>query len=119
MRTMRWLLPDDVAVTVHVADTFVQRLIGLLGTSEPRWLWFPRCRAVHTLGMRYAIDVAYFSAAGEVVGIVPKVPPRRLVQGPLGADSVLECGAGEVDRHHICLQQRWPQFSTAEQKHVR
>ncbi len=61
-------------------------------------LWLPRTRAVHTLGMRFAIDVAYCDAEGKVLEIVT-MRPWRLGRPRLRARSVVEAEAG-------CLQ-RW------------
>lgn len=61
-------------------------------------LWLPRTRAVHTLGMRFAIDVAYCDADGKVLEIVT-MKPWRLGRPRLRARSVVEAEAA-------CLQ-RW------------
>ncbi|MGO8873414.1 MAG: DUF192 domain-containing protein, partial [Acidimicrobiales bacterium] len=57
---MSWLLRDgDVLATAEVADSLAARSRGLLGrTSYEGAMVLPRTRAVHTLGMRFAIDVA-------------------------------------------------------------
>ena len=57
---------------VRTAGTFLSRFVGLLGTAaigEGEGLWIVPCRSVHTLGMRYPIDVAFLDARGIVVGI--------------------------------------------------
>ena len=76
-----------------------QRARGLLGRDGlDGALWLPRTRAVHTLGMRFAIDVAYCDAEGKVLEIVT-MRPWRLGRPRLRARSVVEAEAG-------CLQ-RW------------
>jgi len=86
-RTRGILLGDKV----RTADTFLSRLVGLLGTSsiaEGEGLWIVPCRGVHTLGMRVPIDVAFLDAQGVVVGILGGLPPNRfggLVRGARGA----------------------------------
>jgi uncharacterized membrane protein (UPF0127 family) len=40
---------------------------------------FPRCRSVHTFGMRFAIDIAFLDAKGRSVRIERAVPPRRIL----------------------------------------
>jgi len=66
---------------VRTASTFLSRLVGLLGTAaiaEGEGLWIVPCRGVHTLGMRYPIDVAFLDARGVVVGILEGLPPNRV-----------------------------------------
>ena len=36
------------------------------------------CRSVHTFGMRFALDLIWLDAAGDVVRVDERVPPRRL-----------------------------------------
>ena len=58
---MPWLVKDDkVLATVEVADSFVDRLKGLLGRSDVEGAYLIRgASSVHTMGMRFPIDVAY------------------------------------------------------------
>jgi len=45
---------------VPVADTYLSRLLGLAflpAERAPAGLLIPRCRSVHTFGMRFPIDV--------------------------------------------------------------
>jgi uncharacterized membrane protein (UPF0127 family) len=66
---------------VRTASTFLSRLVGLLGTTgivDGEGLWIVPCRSVHTVGMRYPIDVAFLDARGVVVGILVGFPPNRV-----------------------------------------
>jgi uncharacterized protein len=94
-RTRGILLGDKV----RTAGTFLSRLVGLLGTaaiSEGEGLWIVPCRIVHTLGMRYPIDVAFLDARGVVVGIQEGLPPNRVGHAYRGARGVLELRAGTL-----------------------
>jgi len=56
---------------VRTARTLLSRLVGLLGTAaiaDGEGLWIVPCRSVHTVGMRYPIDVAFLDARGVVIG---------------------------------------------------
>jgi len=59
-------------------------------------LQLPRCRSVHTVGMRFALDLVWLDRAGKVLRIDREVPPRRL-RTCLRARSVVEAKAGEAD----------------------
>jgi len=51
-------------IEAWVAESFRARLLGLAGLAavEPgRALVIPRCRSVHTFGMRFRIDVAFLA----------------------------------------------------------
>ena len=65
-------------------------------------LWLPRTRAVHTLGMRFAIDVAYCDAEGTVLEIVT-MRPWRLGRPRLRARSVVEAEAGNLERWGVTV----------------
>ena len=87
---------------------FFARLRGLLGrpalSDDEAW-WFSCCSAVHTIGMRFPIDVLHLDADGRVVKI-------RSGLSPLGcsaltrASQVLEINNGAAHRARITLGQQ-------------
>lgn len=84
---------------VRTAQTFLSRLVGLLGAAaiaEGEGLWIVPCRSVHTLGMRYPIDVAFLDARGVVVGILEGLPPNRVGRVVREARGALELRAGTL-----------------------
>lgn len=69
---------------------------------------FPRCNAVHTLGMRFAIDIAFLDAEGKVVSIRENVPPGCwLVSGGRRARTTLEATPGWLPRMLAIAPFRW------------
>ncbi len=92
---MAWLLRDDeVLATLEVADGFRARAKGLLGRDgiEGALLLAP-ARSVHTVGMRFPIDVA-FCDADLVVLRTACARPHRLLRPELKARCVIEAEAG-------------------------
>jgi uncharacterized membrane protein (UPF0127 family) len=84
-----------LATELAVADTHWSRLRGLLGASEADFLnggglWIRPCRGVHTLGMRFAIDVVYLDRSNTVVHIEHNLRPWRFAPVRMQARSVLE-----------------------------
>jgi uncharacterized protein len=75
---------------MRVATGFRARLLGLAfrrRADEP--LLIPRCRSVHTFGMRFPIDVVFLDARGRVLRVARRVPPCRVVSCR-GARAVVE-----------------------------
>jgi uncharacterized protein len=75
-----------------VARSARARLVGLAwldGLPVDCGLLIPRCRSVHTFGMRFALDVAFLGRDGRVLRTVRDVPPRRVLWCR-GAAAVLE-----------------------------
>ncbi len=84
---------------VGVASTPVRRLRGLLGRSrlEPgRGLLLEPASQVHTLGMKYPIDVLFCDAENEVVHLIRSMRPTRMSKWVRGARRALELPAGSV-----------------------
>ena len=78
------------------ADTFLQRARGLgfrRDMPADAALLIPRCRSVHTFTMRFALDLIWLDAGGEVIRIDRGVRPGRL-RWCRGADAVLEQKSG-------------------------
>ena len=68
---MSWLVGNGrVLASAEVAATRAARRRGLLGRDDVVGaLVLPRCRWVHTIGMRFAIDVAHLDADGVVLRV--------------------------------------------------
>ena len=75
-------------------------LLGRDGLPEGEVYVFPRCNAIHTVGMRFAIDVVFLDAEGCVLSIHPNVPPERwMVAGGRHARTAVEAAAGWLPPH--------------------
>jgi uncharacterized protein len=84
--------------TVIVANTARQRRRGLLGRTEfAGAMWFPNVKSVHTIRMKFSIDVAHIDGAGRVIR-VQMMPPWRLGRFVPAAHAVLEAQAGSFGR---------------------
>ena len=85
-----------LAEAVEVADTSRKRRTGLLKQqSLPRseGLWIAPCEAVHSIGMKFAIDVLFLDRHKKVLKIRQDMAPGRLALC-LRAHGVLEVAAG-------------------------
>jgi uncharacterized membrane protein (UPF0127 family) len=82
--------------TVPVAGSRTARALGLALLERERagaGLLIPRCRSVHTFGMRFALDVAFLDCDGSVLRQALGVPPRRVL-AEREASAVLESPSG-------------------------
>jgi uncharacterized protein len=73
----------------------MSRLLGLALLDRDRvgpGLLIPRCRSVHTFGMRFSLDVYFLDADGRFVALRAGVLPRRVVRDRRAA-AVLEVPA--------------------------
>ena len=96
--------------TIHVvlAESIRLRFLGLmrLDGDEVEPLLFPRCRSIHTFGMKSQIDLVWLALDGErgrVLQVVEGLEPRGHARGPrAGAErrtiAALELAAGEAER---------------------
>ncbi len=99
---MPWLVRDgEVLATLEVASSLGARAKGLLGRDgiEGALLLQP-AKSVHTIGMRFAIDVAFVDHEGVVVRTVCMKPWRvgRVVRKARG---VIEAEAGSFARWNL------------------
>ena len=84
-----------VATEALLADSYLRRLVGLLGKTR-RWaqlgrgLWIVPSRGVHTIGMLFPIDLIFLGKDKEVVYVEEYVRPFRISKVLLKATSVLE-----------------------------
>jgi uncharacterized protein len=102
-----WLVRDgQVLASLEVADSFRPRLRGLLGRDgiDGALLLRP-ATSVHTLGMRFPLDVAFLDRDLTVLATV-RMARHRLGRPRRGARAVLEAEAGAFDRWSLRVGDR-------------
>jgi hypothetical protein len=80
---------------IGVADTSLTRLVGLLGKPGEGLLIVPS-QAIHTVAMRFAIDVVFMDRNWHVIHLSPAVAPFRMTGLHWKARSVLELPVGVI-----------------------
>jgi uncharacterized membrane protein (UPF0127 family) len=93
-------------VRIVVANSWWARLRGLASRRDPPDGWallFPRCRSVHTFGMRFPIDVVFLDRHGWPIAIRRNIKPGRVVAHRRAA-AVIETKAGDADRHFVLME---------------
>jgi len=102
MGTVAWLLRDgEVLASLEVADGRRARSRGLLGRDgcEGAMLLRP-ARSVHTVGMRFPIDVAFCDEDLRVIRIVT-MPRHRVSRLVWRSRAVIEAEAGSFARWQL------------------
>ncbi len=88
----------ELAASVELADHSAARRKGLLGRDSlfaGEGLWILPCQAVHTVGMRFPIDLVYLDRDLRVRKVRSNVYPWRL-SACVCAHSVLELAPGTI-----------------------
>jgi uncharacterized protein len=98
-----------IADRVSVAATRAARRTGLLEREslEPgEALWIVPSRGVHTIGMRFAIDLVALDERGIVIDRVKALQPWRIRLPRRGTAGVLELPVGALDRSGTTIGHR-------------
>ena len=85
-----------------IADSYWSRFRGLMGRrtlGEDEGLLIEPCSSIHTMFMRFAIDVIFLDKERRVVKVAT-VPPFRAAVGR-GSRTVLEVPAGTAERNGL------------------
>jgi len=87
------VLVDHVDVTTRMFE----RMCGLLGRdglAPGQAMYIAPCNGIHTIGMRFDLDLIFVGRDLEIVRIVRRVSPGRIVSGGRAARGVIELQAG-------------------------
>jgi uncharacterized membrane protein (UPF0127 family) len=89
---------DDGRVVIQAANGRARRrgLSRLDALPAAEALHIPHCPAVHTFGMRFALDLIWLSGNGSVARVDRNVGPRQM-RICVQARSVVETNAGQAD----------------------
>ena len=99
LSSVAWLVCDGrVLASAELADDRSTRRRGLLGRDGVEGaMVITRCRWVHTIGMRFPLDVAYLDAEGVVLKTL-RMSRHRMGVPVLNATTVIEAEAGAFGR---------------------
>jgi uncharacterized membrane protein (UPF0127 family) len=99
--------------TYHLIHIASNRSVAVVARAENWWakgwgvlgrrslpagegLWLPGVASVHTLGVRFPLDLLFLDSQMRTVRSVPNVPPGRWLARASGAAHTLELGAGTL-----------------------
>jgi len=90
-----------LVATVARAETWWARGRGVLGRAglpAGEGLWLPGVASVHTVGVRFPLDLLFLDAHFRAVRLAPHTPPGRWLMRAGRAHHVVELGAGTLKR---------------------
>lgn len=92
------------------AVTWYRRMRGLLGRRELAAdcaMLIEHCSAVHTVGMRFALDLIFLDRNDRVVKVITHVKPGCwMIWGGVGARRVVELSSNCVSSTAVAVGQR-------------
>ena len=97
---------EMVGDRVEVASTSRTRMVGLLGRTgldAGEGLWIKPSSGVHTIGMKFPIDVIGLDKKNRVIKLWRCLVPYRLTSIHWKMSSVLELPAGRIEECQIPL----------------
>ena len=113
---------------IVVADTGLTRMVGLLGKTglDPgAGLWITPSSGVHTIGMRFTIDVIGLDKNLTVTRLWSRLVPQRVTAVSLKVRSVIELPAGRIEAcgvqlgHQLQISDCKQSHSTSSSRHPR
>lgn len=99
--------------SVEMADGFFSRMKGLLGRQSlpvGKAILLTPCNSIHTLLMKFHIDVIFLSKNGEILKIVKDLSPNRFAFGGKNARSAIEMETGWFDWSALCISDVLTQY---------
>ena len=89
---------------IIIARDFFTRFRGLMlkkNLSGSEGMLLTPCNGIHTLFMRFPIDVVFLDSEYTVIKIIPDMKPNRFSPFVKGASHVLEIAANSSETHDI------------------
>jgi uncharacterized membrane protein (UPF0127 family) len=86
------------------AKSFLTRMIGLLGTKKidaERVFYIKNCSGIHTIGMKYPIDVVFLDKNSKVSRLYESLKPNRMTSIRMKDHGVLEFPPGTIKNFKI------------------
>lgn len=99
MRALNLTRNVVIAVETAVAGSTLARMKGLLGKkgmAAGEALLIKPCKGVHTVGMKFPIDVLFLDKENRVLSMRKNLRPNRATAFYLKAAAVLELPAGTL-----------------------
>jgi uncharacterized protein len=94
---------------LKVAASHWAKLKGLMFKRSLRLgeaLLIEQCKSIHCCFMRFSIDVLFLGKGGEIMHLVERMRPWSFSRYVVGADDVLECFPGTIEKYKLTVGQK-------------
>lgn len=91
---------------VQIANTLIDRLLGLLNPDISRFLVFHTRFGIHTVFMKTPIDVILLDQKNHVVKIKSSLHPNRLFLYHPRYSTVIEMPKGTIKKYRIAINDK-------------
>jgi uncharacterized membrane protein (UPF0127 family) len=84
-------------------------MVGLLGRRalEPdQAMLLDPCGSIHTVGMRFALDLIFIDRDGIIIKLAENIRPNRFLLGGWGAHAAIEMQAGAFNLNRLAVGQQ-------------
>ncbi len=110
--------PNELLAAAELADGFCARLVGLMfrrALQPDQAMCLADCHQVHTIGMRFAIDIVFVDGDSVIVQLVHNLVPNRLASCA-AASHAIEFAAGGARHWQLAVGQclRWQSVPPAD-----
>lgn len=104
MKTQAIQFGSGQSIVVKQTQNAIERMRGLFGVSlsEVAGLWIIPCNSVHTIGMKYPLDLVYLDKQNQIVKLIENITAWRF-SGTLAAHSVIEFAAGSIQQYGLSI----------------
>ena len=90
-----------IVLEVKIAKTFLEKVVGLLAAREAYALLFKTRFGLHTIGMRYPIDVVILDKENRVVAMKDNIKPFSMYFWNPMHDTLIELPSGFIKQKKI------------------
>lgn len=86
---------------VHKAKNWREKVQGLIGSDEPRNFLLKTHFGIHTIGLKFPIDVLILDKNSQVKVLKHSLRPNNMFLWNPKYDTVIELPTGEIKKHKI------------------
>lgn len=86
-----------ISSNVKIAQTFWDKIKGLLGKTSPICLIIKTRFGIHTFGMKFPIDVIVLSNTNKVIKTKKHLEPNRIFVWNIKYSTVIELPSGTIN----------------------
>jgi|SRR5581483_3194847 len=90
-----------ITLKVKLANSFLDKSIGLLNAKKPFPLLLKTRFGIHTFGMKYPIDVIVLNNQNSVVSLKEQLKPQSIYFWNIFFNTIIELPAGTVKKEKI------------------